>query len=445
MACNASKTPFLRIVASRGYAAAAAAPKSKGIESIKTTRLANKIIVAAADSSLPISRVSIVFRAGSRNETYDSMGAAHMLRVCAGLSTKNSSAFAIIRHLQQEGIQLSSASDRELLYYTIEGTSDKIRCGLRYLQDMATEPAFKPWELSDVAPRLRHQVMAVPKDIRAVELLHRAAFRTGLGNSVNCPKYHIGKLSSETMQDFFCNTHTSDRCAVVGVGIDHSHLVGFAQNFEIDSGAGRSNASTYYGGGEIRKDRSSSSAHVAIAGEGASYADLNEALAFGILHQAYGAGSATKRGCINGPIGKAVEGAVNGSTFKLAAINASYTDSGLFGFVISTDARNAGKAVDAAVKALKSGTISADDIKRGKALLKAHTLLHHSSDNGVLISMARQASLLEKIECGDALADLIDKVSEKDVQAAARKVASSKLSMGAAGHLANVPYLSDLC
>ena len=66
------------------------------------------------------------FRAGSRNETYDTQGAAHILRLAAGLGTGRSSAFGITRNIQQLGGNLTATSDRESTAYTVQVTRDKV-------------------------------------------------------------------------------------------------------------------------------------------------------------------------------------------------------------------------------------------------------------------------------------------------------------------------------
>lgn len=120
-------------------------------------------------------------------------------------------------------------------------------------------------------------------------------------------------------------------------------LSGFAQNLSLESGPGKENQSKYHGGGEIRKDKSGELAHVAIAGEGGSLASPKDAVAFAVLQQAAGVAASTKRGNINGALGKVVGNAVGDAPFSFTCLNASYSDSGLFGFVLSVDSRVAGK------------------------------------------------------------------------------------------------------
>lgn len=112
------------------------------------------------------------YRAGSRFETYENLGASHILRIAGGLSTENSTGFAITRNLQQKGIGLSVMADRELVTYTVEGTSDSLECGLRFLQNVI-KPMFKHWEISDSIPLIKTQIAAVPPQVRVLLTISR--------------------------------------------------------------------------------------------------------------------------------------------------------------------------------------------------------------------------------------------------------------------------------
>lgn len=87
--------------------------------------------------------------------------------------------------------------------------------------------------------------------LRAVDLLHKAAFRRGLGNSLFIPKYKLGNISSETLQHYVASTFLTGRAAVVGLGVDHDQLEQYAQALALESGEGRTPSSEYKGG-EIR-------------------------------------------------------------------------------------------------------------------------------------------------------------------------------------------------
>lgn len=245
--------------------------------------------------------------------------------------------------MQRTGGNLSCTSDREVVEYNLELKRDQLDNGLPFLVDVATQQDFKPWELTDSLKGIRADLARVQAPVRAVDLVHRAAFQTGLGNSIFCAKHHVGRLSPETLQHYVAGNFTNGRAAVVGVGVDHQLLVGFAKSLQLQNGPETVAPSTYVGGGELRVDKAGSLAHVAIATQGAALANEKEALAFAVLQQVAGTGAATKRGNVNGALGKVVSGAVGGSQFGFSAFNASYTDNGLFGFVLSADAKDVGK------------------------------------------------------------------------------------------------------
>lgn len=71
---------------------------------------------------------------------------------------------------------------------------------MSFLEDVAIHPAFKPWELSDLKPRLQYELATRPETVRIIESLHKAAYRTGLGFSLYTPKRYIDKISSETVK-----------------------------------------------------------------------------------------------------------------------------------------------------------------------------------------------------------------------------------------------------
>uniref|UniRef100_T1GNW2 Peptidase M16 N-terminal domain-containing protein n=1 Tax=Megaselia scalaris TaxID=36166 RepID=T1GNW2_MEGSC len=439
MACNASKTPFIRAIAKRGYAAQAC-PSPAGKTEIKSATLPNKLVVATASSQIPVTRVSVVFRAGSRNEEYETLGASHYLKAAAGLTTNNATTFGITRNIQQIGGNLTATNDRELVTVTVESTADKLDTALKFLDAAVTSPAFKPWELEDSIPRIR----SLKKDGSAIDrAINLSRLRDTLGNSVYCPKHQIGKISSESLLHYFSQNCTTNRAAVVGVGIDQNVLQGFAQNLDLESGAGKMCPAKYHGG-DSRKDKSGNLTHIALVGEGGSVASLKEALAFAILGQALGGGASTKRGNVNGPLGKAIAAAVGNTSASYSSYNVSYSDSGLCGAIMTVESGVAGKAIESAAKVLKSGSVSEQDFNRGKALLKAIILGNADCPSATLESLARQAAIIGDITSTSDIVSLIDSISKSDVDSAASKVARSKLSLGAVGNLRCVPYASDL-
>ncbi|EFA00465.1 cytochrome b-c1 complex subunit 2, mitochondrial [Tribolium castaneum] len=444
MAANITKVPLLRAVATRGYASCPPAPIG-GIHDyeVKNTTLPNNLVVASAENECPISRISIVFRAGSRNETHENAGVTHTLRICAGLSTKNATQFAITRNIQQAGATLTATSDREIVSYTLEGTRKAVEKTLPFLTEVATQQVFKPWEVSENVGRQRLELAIRPPQLRAIDLVHKAAFRRGLGNSLYSAKYNLGNISSETLQHYVASNFLSGRAAVVGLGVDHSQLVKYAQGLALESGEGTSNPSPYFGG-EIRSDKGGDFAYVAIAGQGAPWKNSKEALAVSVLQKALGGGPKVKWGSVdNGALSKVV-GGEGDAKYALNTFNASYSDAGIFGVLIAAPEATAGKIVQAAFKLLKAGNLTDADVNRGKNQLKAALLIKNESGSSAIDFLGSQAAVLGSAKSPSQVVAEIDSITTADVNAALKKVASGKLSIASVGQLRTVPFLDEL-
>ncbi|MCL4137755.1 UNVERIFIED_CONTAM: hypothetical protein GTU68_000903 [Idotea baltica] len=317
---------------------------------------------------------------GSRYETIGNRGVSHLTRLCAGLSTQNFSAFGLTRKTQQLGGTLECQSGREHMSYSMSFLRDNLSEVFEMLSDSALHPLFHPWEVSAQSTRLLTEINARCPTVMAVEMLHEAAFRAeGLGNSLFVPDYRIGKVTPEQLQDFVKTTHTSSRLAFVGLGVEHGPLVKLARALKPGSGSGLK-APSAYGGGEIRRETGGPLAYVAVAGPGARV-DSNDAASLAIAQFILGTGPGTKYGSnASSKLASVVSGA--GGTGTALALNANYSDGGLFGFLVAEEADKAGDVsgvVRAVAKAIRSLKVTEEEVKNAKAKAKSAVLMSAES------------------------------------------------------------------
>lgn len=133
----------------------------------------------------------VLCRAGARNETAENSGAAHVLRICSGLSTKNASQFAITRNIQQVGASLTTTATRETITYTLEGTRTAVEKVAPFLSEVVSQQVFKPWEISENVPRLRLDLALRPLQVNSNFSVSTIVF-----------KYLSTHLYDPTVQDF---------------------------------------------------------------------------------------------------------------------------------------------------------------------------------------------------------------------------------------------------
>jgi ubiquinol-cytochrome c reductase core subunit 2 len=427
-------------------AAAAAKPDVAGARisrEVKTSTAPNGVIVASVDSFCPVSRVAIAVKAGSRYEKPSSVGASHMFRIAAGLGSKDCTQISIVRNLNQIGASLTVTGSREYLLYDVSCIRDHMPTAIKYMNETAMKPAFKHWEVSDSIPRLKVELASAcySNEVAALELLHRAAYRnTGLGNSIYAPAHNIGNLTPDRLSQFFEETFTGGRMAVVGVGVDHAALEDLAGAMGVPAGTGVV-ASGKYGGGEARVETGGALTTFAVAFEGAGWSDPKAAVTAMVLQQSLGTGPYILRGHGAGALQKAVS--VGEGPVSVSGLNANYSDSGLVGFVASCDAKDAGKVAKAAFGTLKS-TLSDADVARGKAQTLSLLWSMHETGAGFCEGIGEVALLTGKVMTAKDIQKIVESVTAGEVNAMLKKVSSGKASMGAVGNLTQLPYLDEL-
>ena len=79
-----------------------------------------------------------------------------------------------------------------ILLYSAQVLTSKTVALCDYLLDAVANPAFKSWEIPDATRRVGLDVSAIDPAVRATELLHKAAYREGLGNSLYSPQHMVG-------------------------------------------------------------------------------------------------------------------------------------------------------------------------------------------------------------------------------------------------------------
>merc|ERR1712110_182852 len=423
MASRLAKAPLLQ--AKRQFAAqAAVAAKQTELGSasgqVQVSKAGNGLTVVSCNDGSPLTTIGVLVKAGSRFETYDTLGTSHALVNSVGLATKRHTAFGVTRNVQQMGTQLAAKKGREYLTFSSQVLTSKVDGLCDYLFDVVANPAFKPWELPDVTRRVGIDIANIHPAERATELLHKAAYREGLGNSIYSPPHMVGKHGPITLAGFHQKHFTSDRACLVAVGgIPHNHLLKVAEAVELGKGAGPGALAAKYIGGEHRHDTAGGHAYVAIAGDCAG-SNLKEIIAGHLLQNAVGSPN-------------------------VASIHIGHSDGCLIGAAIKCDAASAGEVVSKVAAVLRSVSVTDAEVKAAKKAFSHEVTEHMLNSNTKAETLARHAAYgLSDIMTAQSLLDAVAVATVADVQALAKKLANGKLSMGAVGNLGTVPYLDTL-
>jgi len=357
------------------------------------------------------------------------------------LATKSHTAFGVTRNVQQLGSQIAATVGREFIIFSSQVLSNKTEIVADYLMDVAANPAFKPWEVKDVSRRVALDLANVDPSVRANELLHKAAYREGLGNSLYCPDYMVAKHGPISMGSFHQKHFTADRACLVAVGgIEHNRLAKLGESLDLGKGAGPASGPSKYYGGELRHDCGGKLAYVALAAD-CTGTSVKEMVAGDLLQKILGVGSRVKYGSGAGQLQKIV----GGETSAVSSINFGYTDSCLIGAFIASDAANAGQIVSKVAAALRSVSVTDAEVKSAKKALILE-LTEKLLSSGERAELLAQCAIFgyEDFMSEKVMHDAVAQATVADVQAIAKKLASAKFSMGAVGNLGTVPYVDSL-
>ncbi|XP_070703626.1 ubiquinol-cytochrome c reductase core protein 2a [Pempheris klunzingeri] len=430
-----------------GHKPSSAAPLPP--QNVQVSKLPNGLVVASLENYSPLSSVGVFVKAGSRYETVENQGVSHVLRLAANLTTKGASAFKICRGVEALGGSLSVTSSRETMAYTGECLRDHLDSYMEFLVSVTTGQEFRPWEVAELTSRVKVDKALAQQcpQIGVLEKLHEAAYKNALSNSLYCPDYMVGRVSSNQLQSFVEDNFTTGRMALVGLGVKHSVLRQAAEALmSVRSGAGAPAAKAVYRGGELRAQNNDNLVHSLITSEGGVTGSA-EANAFSVLQRILGAGPHVKRGSnITSKLSHGIAKAT-AQPFDATAFNASYSDSGLFGVYTIAQADSAREVIKAAidqVRGVAEGNLAEVDISRAKNQVKAEYLMSIESSEGLFEEIAAQVLTTAAYQVPDSVLQAIDAVTQDDVIKAAKKFVDGKKTMAASGHLLNTPFVDEV-
>uniref|UniRef100_A0A8C5FYY0 Cytochrome b-c1 complex subunit 2, mitochondrial-like n=1 Tax=Gouania willdenowi TaxID=441366 RepID=A0A8C5FYY0_GOUWI len=393
-------------------------------QNVQVSKLPNGLVIASLENYSPMSSVGVFVKAGSRYEGLESQGVSHVLRLAANLVTYT-------------------------MVFSAECLRNDVDSLLDFLVNVTTAQEFRPWEVDELTSRVKVDKALAEQcpQISVIEKLHEAAYKNALSNSLYCPDYMVGHISSQQLQMFVEDNFTTSRMALVGLGVNHSILRQVGEGLlSVRSGPGAPGAKAVYRGGEMRLQNSDDLVHSLVVSEAAMTGSA-EANAFSVLQRILGAGPHVKRGTSS--TSKLSQGIAKATTqpFDATAFNSSYSDSGLFGVYTIAHADSAGEVIKAAVtqvRAVAEGSVSEADITRAKNQVKAEYLMSLETSESLMEEIGAQALSTAAYQAPESVLQGVDAITQADVVKAAKQFVDGKKTMASCGHLINTPFVDEL-
>ncbi len=136
--------------------------------------------------------------------------------------------------LEKYGGICDCQSTRDTFLYAASVDSRGLEATVDILGEVVLRPQITDEELEMVKMAIRYELedaqLRPDQEPLLVEAIHAAAFKGNtLGLPKMCPEENIDSITRQTLMTYMRNYHSPDRMVLAGVGVEHDHLVEFAQ------------------------------------------------------------------------------------------------------------------------------------------------------------------------------------------------------------------------
>lgn len=423
-AAAAARSPLR--TSSRNVAPACRGYASEAHAATRITRLDNGVTVATeANAASPLATVGAWFAAGSRAETPDTPGAAHLLERVALKGTKTRSETALASEVERIGARLRSYTSREINAFHADVLKEDVGKMVGVIADVVTNPAFGKANFEAAragAIAARAEADGCPESVTFDHLYATAFQGSTFGRPVIATESHLCNVSLQDVVDFHTENFTADRLVVAGAGnVNHDELVSIAgKKFgSLKAGPGRGSAAPRFVGSDVRlRDDTEHEMHVALAvrSPGLGDADYPTSLVMQAIVGSWDRSLGSNKNLFSKLSHQA-------EPFKLANSYASfceaYSDVGLWGaYIISENLAGMDDLLWFLQKEWARLTESPTEGDVHIAKNKVRAALHHSlasATSAVADDIGRQVTATGARLSPRELGALVDRVTWKDV------------------------------
>mmetsp|Transcript_32375 Transcript_32375/g.50655 ORF Transcript_32375/g.50655 Transcript_32375/m.50655 type:complete len:406 (-) Transcript_32375:212-1429(-) len=384
---------------------------SPSCEAVKSSTLGNGLKVVSVDDGSNFSSVGLFIDAGARHERCSNLGSSHALSRLATYSTFNRSQVRVTHDIENVH-NFNVCRGREKTAITAGSLRSESSATARLLVDLA-RPRCIEYEIRGIAEAVNADTAAAQADPAKYleDELHSAAFRSvGLGRSLYA--HNAEALTQEQIIEYLFSNWTAANSVLVATNVNHDEICselerqgGFTNHVEGFISE-RASGQAYFGGESRRQ--TNGDVHLAVGFKGYSQSEGGQDVQ-PVLAQLFSARLGASW-CSN---------------------SHTYSDNGLISFATKVGSGDGASAVESLVSALKGAPFTAEEVQAAKNAVNAKTSLNNQD------AVHHLASLV--IPAGN-----VNGVTVDQVNAAAKSVLSSKVSLASTGNLARLPSANSI-
>ncbi|HKY94950.1 MAG TPA: pitrilysin family protein, partial [Kiloniellales bacterium] len=360
--------------------------------SVAVTRLDNGLTVAS-DSMHEVASVSLgVFvDVGTRHETPQANGVAHLLEHMAFKGTRRRSARAIAEEIEAVGGHLNAYTGREGTAYYAKLLADDAGLAIDILADILQDSVYDPEELARERQVVLQEIGLAedtPDDI-VFDLYQETAFPDQpLGRPVLGRAEIVSRLGREALIDYQDENYGADRMVLAAAGrIEHDWLVERAHSlFSALSGRGEAVPQpARYAGGELIEARELEQVHLVLGFPGVAARDPRIYTA-AVLSTLLGGGMSSR-------LFQEVR-EKRGLVYSIYTFVSHFKDGGLFSLYAGTGESEAAEVMPVVAAELVKAIdhVAPEEVERAAAQVRATLLMARESTGARAEALAAQLS-----------------------------------------------------
>lgn len=414
---------------------------------VECTRLASGLTVVTENMPhLESVALGVWIKSGSRNETANEHGIAHLLEHMAFKGTARRTARQIAEEIENVGGEVNAATSTETTSYYARVLKDHLPLAVDILADILTESTFDAEELRREQHVILQEIGAAsdtPDDV-VFDKFAEAAYRNQtIGRPILGTPETVLSFTSDEIRNYLGRNYTTDRMFIVAAGaVDHDVFVRqVEERFALlprMPAAEPVLETALYTGGEVREARDLMDAQVLLGFEGKAY-HARDFYCSQILANILGGGMSSR-------LFQEVR-EHRGLCYSVYAFHWGFSDTGIFGIHAATGGENLTELVPVIIEELRKSSLLIDqqEIERARAQIRAQMLMGQESPAARAGQIARQMMLYGRTIPNEELMERLAGITvERLTDLSGRLFFDTVPTLSAIGPVEKLAPLSDI-
>lgn len=394
-------------------------------------------VVTDPMSTVESASLGVWVDAGTRHEPPAINGISHLLEHMAFKGTERRSARAIAEEMDAVGGHLNAYTARDHTAYYAKVLKEDSALALDIIADILQNSTMDPEELAreqDVVVQEIGQANDTPDDIIFDHFQAIAYPGQPLGRPVLGTEDLVRGMGRDTILGYMREHYSAPRMVLAGAGhINHDRLVAEAEKAfaGLSTQPDVSPEGAAYVGGDFREERDIEQVNLVLGFDGVSYQDPDY-YAASVLSTLLGGGMSSR-------LFQEVR-EKRGLVYSIYSFTSSYGDGGLFGIYAGTGEDEVAELIpvmcDEVVKV--TAGVSADELQRARAQLKASILMSLESTSSRCEQLARQILIYGRPVTTEEVVAKVEAIDEAEIIRVAKRLFATAPTFAAIGPLAKV-------